>query len=421
MRRGIARHGRLRRHPLATAGKVVLSIASVVVLSAVGMVGVAALDLRSDAPPPVHLVHLAGQKVQEIPSIGAIPGGVNLLIAASDTRSGQGDAWGTTDDSAGVGNNDVTMLLHLSQDHTHAEVISFPRDLIIDFPKCPDGSGGWIGARDGAQLNTSLSEGGPNGGLACTVSVIEQLTGLTIPFAGWIKFEGVVAMSNAVGGVQVCIGGDGIHDPDTSLDLPPGDVTLQGQQAVEFLRTRHGVGDGSDLNRISNQQVFLSALVRTIMSNDTLTNPLKVWGLAKAATQYFQFSDTLTSPATLVQMALALKGLNWNDITFMQYPTLTDPDDTNRVIPDESSAQTLMDALRADQPVTLTGGTGYGGSIESTAPPAPQPSASPTPQAGHSGPGGASTTPAPTSTPVQLDSNVHGQTAATQTCSNGAG
>ena len=348
------------------------SVAAVALISTFGVAGVAAANLASGAPKTVHLV---GEKPGEIPSIGAIEGGVNLLIAASDTRSGQGDSWGSTDDSSGVGNNDVTMLLHLSQDHTHAEVVSFPRDLIIDFPKCPDGNGGWISARHDAQLNTSLPEGGPDGGLACTVSVIEQLTGLTIPFAGSIEFEGVVAMSNAVGGVPVCIGGEGIHDPDTSLDLPPGTATLQGQEAAEFLRTRHGVGNESDLDRISNQQVFLSSLVRTIMSNDTLTNPVKLWGIVKAATQYFHFSDSLRSLTTLYQMAIALKGLSWSDITFVQYPVVADPDNDNRVIPDESAAKTLMGALSNDQPLAITGDTGNGGSIVSTSAPSPQPTA----------------------------------------------
>ena len=153
------------------------------------------------------------------------------------------------------------------------------------------------------------------------------------------------------------------------------------------------------------------------MSNDTLTNPVKVWGLAKAATEYFQLSDTLKSPTTMYQMALALKGLKWNDITFVQYPVVADPEDPARVLPDESAAQTLMDALHNDQPLTITGGTGYGGAVESTASPAPQPtsSAEPTGKGNHTAPS------SPSPTPVQLGPNVHGQTAAAQTCSNGNG
>jgi LCP family protein required for cell wall assembly len=407
--RGIARHGRLRAHPWATVGKIVASVVAVAMVSVLGIAGVAAVNLVSEKKASVHLV---GETPGAVPDIGAIKGGVNILIAATDTRSGQGDAYGTTDDSAGVGLNDVTMLLHLSQDHSHAEVVSFPRDLVVDFPQCPSVDTQGDSSEGPGQLNTSLQYGG----LACTVLVVEQLTGLKIPFAGLISFDGVVSMSNAIGGVPVCIGGSGIHDPDTELDLNPGTVTLQGQEAAQFLRTRHGVGDGSDLARISNQQVFLSSLVRTIMSNDTLTNPAKLWGIAKVATTSIQLSDSLNSATTLYQIAVALKGLDWSDITFVQYPVVADPDDDNRVVPDPDSASALVAALAADQRLTLTGGTNDG-SVTSTDTPARQPSPSPS-ASSSAGSAGSSEPAAP---PVMLSDNVKGQTAATQTCSNGAG
>ncbi|HVX08987.1 LCP family protein [Humibacter sp.] len=408
---GIARHGRLRRHPWATFGKVVASVVAVAVVSTLGIAGVAAVNLVSDTKKSFHL---SGEAKQAIPNIAELKGGVNILVAATDTRSGQGDSWGTLDDSEGAGNNDVTMLLHLSKDHTHAIVVSFPRDLMVPIPQCGDND-----AQDQAQFNTTLSEGG----MSCVADTVTQLTGVKIPFAALITFEGVVAMSNAVGGVPVCIGGDGIDDPDTSLNLPPGNVTLQGQDAAEFLRTRHGLEDGSDLARISNQQVFLSSLVRTIMSNGTLSNPVKVWGLAKATTSNVTLSDSLNNVTTLYQIAMALKGLNWNNIAFVQYPTVEDPDDTNRVIPDDDAAQTLDNAIINDQYVQITGGTG--GSVTASDQPAQQPPAasspSPSDKKGSGKKSTATATPSPTSTPVQLSDNVHGQTAATQTCSNGAG
>ena len=406
--RGIARHGRLRSHPWATFGKVVASIAIVAVVSVLGIAGVAAANLVSDTKKSFHL---SGEKAQGIPNIAALKGGVNVLIAASDTRTDQGGSWGPLDDSEGAGNNDVTMLLHLSADHTHAIVVSFPRDLMVPIPACGDND-----AQDQAQFNTTLSEGG----MSCVVDTVTQMTGIQIPFAALITFQGVVAMSNAVGGVPVCIGGDGIDDPDTSLNLPAGEVTLQGQDAAEFLRTRHGVGDGSDLARISNQQVFLSSLVRTIMSNGTLTNPAKVWGLAKATTSNVQLSDSLNNVTTLYQIAMALKDLNWNNIAFVQYPTLEDPDNINRVIPDTDSATALNQAILNDQYIQITGGTGDG-SVTSSTQPATQPSATSTPSKDKKSKSTTTATPTPTSTPVQLSDNVHGQTAATQTCSNGAG
>ena len=408
--RAIARHGRLRSNPWATFGKIVASVVAVAAVSVLGIAGVAAVNLVSDTHKSFHL---NGAGSQAIPNIAALKGGVNILVAASDTRSGQGDAWGTLNDSSGVGNNDVTMLLHLSKDHSHAIVVSFPRDLMVPIPACGNND-----AQDLAQFNTTLSEGG----MSCVADTVTQMTGIKIPFAALITFNGVVAMSNAVGGVQVCIGGNGIDDPDTSLNLPAGEVTLQGQNAAEFLRTRHGVGDGSDLSRISNQQVFLSSLVRTIMSNGTLTNPVKVWGLAKATTSNVTLSDSLNNVTTLYQIATALKGLNWSNIAFVQYPTVADPDNPNRVVPDDNAAQTLNTAIQSDQYVQITGGTGDG-SVTSSNQPAQQPSAAPSPSSSKSSSkkSTATATPSPSSTPVPLSTNVHGQTAATQTCSNGAG
>jgi LCP family protein required for cell wall assembly len=404
-------------------GKVVASVVSVALISVLGIGAVAAASLVADAKPSVHLV---GEKAGPIPDIGAIEGGVNILLTATDTRTGQGGAWGSTADSSGAGLNDVTMLVHLSQDHTHAVVVSFPRDLMLPIPECPDGDGGWNSAMSSQPLNTTLSDGG----VACTVLTIEQLTGLKIPFAGVVDFSGVVAMSNAVGGVPVCITGGGIHDEHTNLDLPDGTSVLKGMQAAEFLRTRYGVGDGSDLGRISNTQVFLSSLVRTVMTPSTLTNPVKVWGLAKAALAHIQWSDSLNNVTTLYQIAMAAKDLDFGNIVFVQYPVGTDPYDSGKVVADDESAATLMDAVKHDQPIKLTGGTGVGSVDDESKPGTTTDASSPPPSSSTSGggskatgSGGASSTkPKPTASaapPVELSQDVKGQTAATQTCSKG--
>jgi LCP family protein required for cell wall assembly len=411
----IARHGRLKRgNPWGTVAKIVTAAVAVVVVSGVSVAAYAAWDLTNTLKPAVHLV---GESSTPLPAdIGAIKGGVNMVIAASDTRTDQGGAYGTTDDSSGVGLNDVTMLLHISQDHKSATLISFPRDLIINVPACPNSDGGTTDEQYGVQLNTTLETGGPQNGLACTVLTVESLTGLSIPFAGLVTFDGVVAMSNAVGGVQVCVA-NGIDDPDTELNLSAGEHTLQGQQAAQFLRTRHGVGDGSDLSRISNQQVFLSALVRNIRSSGTLTNPSKVWALAKATATNVQLSDSLDNLTTLYQIAMALKNIPLSNVLFLQYPVGADPDDPNRVVPDQDTADTIFSAIKSDQPLQL-GGTVGEGSVVNTAVPQPSSSAtsSPSPSASQAPSSGASSGAAP---PVVLPDNVSGQTASTQTCSKG--
>src|SRR5438270_918255 len=120
------------------------------------------------------------------------------------------------------------------------------------------------------------------GGVACVRDTVARFTGLTIPFLAMITFDGVVQMSNAVGGVPVCVAAP-INDDYTELHLSKGVHTLKGADALKFLRTRHGVGDGSDLTRISSQQVFLSSLVRKLKAGSTLTDVTKLYGISAAA------------------------------------------------------------------------------------------------------------------------------------------
>ncbi|MFE4948915.1 LCP family protein [Leifsonia sp. NPDC056665] len=401
----VARHGRLKRHhPFKTVAALLVGLLAVVGISTAGVAAYATYDVASSLKPAVKLVDAKGKVVT--PGIGAMDGAFNVLLAGSDSgggNKGYGDR--------GENLNDVTMLLHVSADHKNATVVSFPRDMYVPIPSCPDGKGGSYDAMSSQKINNTLSYGG----LACTVLTVEKLTGLDIPYAGVIQFDGVIEMSNAVGGVNVCVAGD-IKDPYTGLDVKAGENTLQGAPALAFLRTRHGVGDGSDLGRISNQQVFLSSLVRTIKSADTLANPVRVYALAKAATSNISLSESLNNPTTIASMAMALKNVDVPKVVFVQYPNHYQGDG---VAPTKDAASTLMTALQDDKPVTLTGDTGVGSEAApgaaTQAPAAPSTPATQAPAA-----------PAPTDTSsaaagdgssVQLPSDVHGQTAAQVTCS----
>ncbi|WP_345764426.1 LCP family protein [Diaminobutyricibacter sp. McL0608] len=418
------RHGRLhKRRPFAFIAKVLVATLGVLIVSGGSIAAIAAWDVARTIKPGVHLALPPGKTAGPIPSIGAIDGGVNLLLTGTDTRTGQGGAFNSADEldgSSGAGNNDVTMLLHIAQNHQSVTVVSFPRDLMIPIPECPSPNGGTYGSVDKAMINTTLSRGG----LSCVVLTVEKLTGVSIPFAAEISFDGVSAMSNAVGGVTVCLASP-VVDKYTNppLDLAAGQQTIVGAEALSFLRSRHGVGDGSDLGRISNQQVFLSALARKIVSGGVLANPFQLYPLAKAAATNMTLSDTLTNPTTMVQIALALKDTGLDKMTFIQYPVITDPDNVNRVIPQSDDAQVLDDALVNDQPIQLTGTPGRAAELNPNVPtPAPIPTAAPTTTPG------ATTAPAPAATPtpsgpapVVLPSSITGQTAAQQTCTKGNG
>ena len=354
----------------------------------------------------ITTVALVGEKPNAPPpDLASFEGGFNILVVGSDTRVGQGAYAGK---DGGV-LNDVTMLVHVSGDQTNAVAVSIPRDMIVPIPSCPkaDGSGSYH-SMSAQAINNTLAYGG----LPCTVLTVEKLTGLDIPFAGLITFQGVIDMSTAVGGVPVCINGP-LKDDYSGISLPAaGTYTLSGFQALAFLRSRHGVGDGSDLGRISSQQVFLSSLVRTIKSNDTLTNVLKLYSLAQAASSNMTLSNSLKNPTEMVSMALVLKNIPLDRITFVQYPSTTGVGGVyaGKVAPLVAPAAALFARIKADEPFTLDSGTGRGSVTD--------PSSAPV--------GGTSTTPpvgAPSSAPTASASvpgsplaGVLGQTAAEYTC-----
>ncbi len=423
---GMLRHAKAAaRRPVALAGKVVASVVGVALVSSLGIAAIAVADVNQNiqSKPVVHLVEQAGSsnapQVKKSVSGTALQGEINMLLVGTDTREDQGGQFDNKADqqaSSGAGNNDVTMLLHINAAHTAATVVSFPRDLLIPIPSCPDPDGGWYSAMSSQMLNTSLTYGG----LACPVLTVEQLLGINdIDYAAEISFDGVAAMSDAVGGVPVCVASR-IYDPYTNpaLDLEPGTHNVKGWEALSFLRSRHGVDDGSDLARISNQQNFLSSLLRTITSAGTLSNPVKLYELAQAATKNMVLSDTLREPQTMVGMALALKDIPLSQITFVQYPVFTAPQDANRLIPDSRNAELLAEAIQTDQPVTLSGSTGRGTVAApcSTSSPTPTDTATTPPMSTAPADG---STPTPTSTDVTLGSNAPGQTAAEQTCTKG--
>jgi LCP family protein required for cell wall assembly len=376
---------------VATILKFVAAAVTVVVVSSAAVVGYAAWDITSSVQPGVTLI---GETEGPPPDIGAIEGGVNLLLVGSD--SGGGDpAYG----ERGENLNDVTILLHISADHTNATVVSFPRDLFVSIPSCPkeNGDGSW-GSQSSAKINVALTYGG----LACVVQTVTDLTGVSIPFAAKIEFNGVIEMSNAIGGVTVCIATP-IHDSQIGLNLEAGEQTLQGWDALMFLRSRYGVDGGTDIARISNQQVFMSALVREAKSSETQSDPIKVYGLAKAAVDNMQVSNSLQNPLTLASIALALKDIAPENIQLVQYPSyFGSSNGVGGVLPYPQDAAQLFAAIINDQPVKLSGTTGPGSEVKADAPAIPTDPSN-----------------APLKDFVELPGSITGQNSAQETCSKG--
>lgn len=351
-RRTLARHG-LQKSP-SVWGAIVrfLSIAVATVLVAgVGVAAFIATDLTSSLN--ADAVDIGGEAPP--PDIAAYDGPVQILVAGTDVcepEYAELFAERCSDAEDGV-RSDVLMLLNISAAPRKVTVISFPRDLMVPIPECTDANGNATWEQSKAQINGAFNMGG----LACTVATVRELTGQPIQFAASINWGGVIEMTNAIGGVDVCIGAD-MYDRHTGIDWKAGPRTVSGMEALQFLRTRHGVGDGSDLGRISNQQQYMSNLVKKLMSEQVLSNPGTVLRLAKVAVEAIDPSTSMTDPYKLMQIAMAVKDVPFQDFVFIQYPVATDPADPNRVVPIYDDADALWAALASGQSLTVTGGTG---------------------------------------------------------------
>lgn len=394
---GIARHGRLKKsNPFITVLGFVSAALAVVLVSGAAVVGISVTQITSK----IKTVTLVGETEGPPPALGSYEGGFNILLVGSDSRAGTGEKGPDSE------LNDVNILLHVSEDQTNAVAVSIPRDMVVPIPACPreDGKGNYH-SMAGQPINVTLSYGG----LPCTVLTISKLTGLDIQYAGLITFNGVINVSTAVGGVPVCVNGP-FRDHFTGFTLPAaGTYPLSGHDALMFLRSRHGVGDGSDLGRISSQQVFLSSLVRTVKSDSTLNDFGKLFSIATAASEGMTLSKSLTNLNTMVSMAQVLKKIPLDRIMFVQYPGTTGGTGlyAGKVQPTTSIANALFAKIKTDEPFSVaTGKTGVGSVADPNAPvPTTDPSAAPTDAA------------APPEAAAPILPGVLGQSAADYTCS----
>lgn len=275
----------------------------------------------------------------------------NFLMVGSDTRDGAAaeEGVGTADSTPGA-RSDTVMVAHIPADRQRVVVTSFPRDLEIDRPDCQR----WDPAQNKdtdekvpgqkiAKLNTAYAVGGP----PCITKVIQQITGLRINHFVGIDFNGFKEMVDAVHGVTVH---NEIPIDDTILGkvlLETGDVTISGDQALNFVRARHVKGDPtSDYGRIKRQQAFIGALLKKVMSSDVVLDPGKlsdfITAFAKAT-----FGDNL-GVKQMMTLAQSMKGLDQSKISFLTVPTVGLPNNRGNEVLVRSKAKALFDALRTN-------------------------------------------------------------------------
>jgi len=321
--------------------------------------------LHGAVVPPDKMV--SGSIVQETPdAYGNLP--INILLIGTDARlPGQDAALGGFTDPSG--RSDVEMLVHVSADRTNATVVSLPRDTMIPIPACVDAKGNQYAAQTVGMINSALAAGP-----GCQVDTVEEFTHVKIDHFMMVDFAGVVALTNAVGGVQVCVT-KAVDDPDSHLNLPAGTSTIQGDMALAFLRTREGFADGSDLYRTEAQHQYLASLIRKMKDQATLDNPLQATHLMDIASKSLTVDDGIASVGKLLDLANTLKKVPAQNITFLTMPTTTYPPDPNRVAPDKALDDQIFSLIAHDQSVTGPTTAASSGSGAAPSTPSPTPTA----------------------------------------------
>lgn len=284
---------------------------------------------------------LGGDRGAAAPVTGS--SAMNVMLLGSDTRAGQGSGYGA---NTHAGLSDTAMLVHLDTGRQHAIIVSIPRDLVVARPSCLVGNGGsaaWSSPRPSAQINSALAIGGP----ACTIRTVEHLTGLHVDHFVEIDFDGFKHMVNAIGGVEVCLP-KAVDDPDSKLDLSAGRHLVKGNQALAFVRDRHGIGDGSDLGRIQMQHQFMASLFQKVNSEGVLRSPATLYRLANTATDSITTDPALGSVDNLLALAHSMQRLTTPNVVFTTLPTAPDPTNPNRLVPDLQADAALYARLRGE-------------------------------------------------------------------------
>ncbi|MEU4525876.1 LCP family protein [Amycolatopsis sp. NPDC024027] len=380
-------------------GRVALGVVSTVVLGATGYLWtqLSSLDagiVTADVIPPAAQVD-----TDDTPPGEPLKVAQNLLLVGIDARTdtygnplpqnvldalhaGGGDDGGDT--------TDTIIVVHIPAGGAAATAISIPRDSYVDIAggygkhkinsaysrgKNAAMSGLRAQGLSGAQLEVAANEAGAR----TTIQTVEKFTGLTINHYAAINLAGFDALSQAVGGVEVCLK-EPVHDKYSGADFPAGTQTLSGAQALAFVRQRHGLT--SDLDRIARQQAFLSGMAKKVLSAGTFTDPSKLSSLVAAV----HGSVVLDKDWDILSFAQQLRGMTSGAIAFATIPvqslSLATPSDGDAVKVDPAQVQQFVTTAISTAAVQAAGDD-PGGDVKpvaATGTKAPVPGPSPDPE-----------------------------------------
>lgn len=336
-RRDSAPEGRgRRRERKRRTGTIVLLVLLVLVLAAGGGLYWMYSSLDSNIKGVDIDKALGDNRPQKLPTSGQ-----NLLVLGSDSRAGaSGDLAGGKVSGA---RSDTALVVHIPEGRTEATAISIPRDTLVTRPECVRENGDTAPGAKRVMFNSVYSQYGP----ACVVKTVEEMSGVRLDHYLEINFAGFKDLVDTIGGVTVDVK-EPIKDGASGLDLQAGPQKLDGTQSLAYVRTRHGVGDGSDLGRIGLQQQFLMALLTEVKKQDLLGSPAKAYKIAGSATKALTTDSELASLKSLSEFAQSMNGVDPQNMETIMLPVAYDKKDPNRVVAAEPNASALWKAIRED-------------------------------------------------------------------------
>ncbi|HEU5476008.1 MAG TPA: LCP family protein [Actinophytocola sp.] len=335
----------------ALAGKIIAGGVAVLVLASTGV----AWGFKAWVDSKQVQVDALDQNSAAIMDRAAQNGDENFLLVGSDTREGAKAEDGVGDARAVEGARaDTIMIAHVPANRKRVVVVSFPRDLEVTRPACE----GWdaktskyTGEQFPAQRNVKINTAYAIGGPKCVTKMVQELSGIAINHFVGIDFNGFKGMVDAVQGVQVCVERP-LKDAELGLIVkePGKEVTLSGDQALNFVRARKVQGDPtSDYGRIIRQQRFLSALLRKAMSNQVLLDPGKLTGFVDAFAKS-TFGDNIGSDQ-MILLGQSMQGLEAGRVTFITVPTVGEANGRGNEVLRDADKNALFEAIRQDTPL----------------------------------------------------------------------
>lgn len=281
---------------------------------------------------------------------------LNILVMGTDYRDEENAALAGKEEGM---RSDTTFVVHVSGDRTRMEVVSIPRDSLVAIPSCNLSNNSTTKPRKSAMFNEAFQIGAGNdsdmvGAAACTITTVQDLTGLTITSHVVVKMTGVIGVVDALGGVRMCFPEPVVGGPHSrDLNIAAGETVLDGRTSISFLRARKGKGMGlemgSDLARIERQQAFMDSMMRELLSKNIITDTPQLYGLIKAVLSSISASPDLAGLESLAGLAFSLRGISPSEIVFTELPVVEAPTDKDRVVWTKA-AQGIWDRMAADEP-----------------------------------------------------------------------